>query len=299
MRLSIIILIATLLLGACKTGENGTKKIIKLTQNEAEYTLLKKGEGKASVPGDFVLFSLVLKGNNGKILVERRDETTWAKEEVKEIDTTTIPILEMLYSLNQGDSVMMYKPMEGAQRPQGLEGVDTLIYFIKAEQILNEEEMNQKVEEEKAKQAIELEAAKGVEAEIEKKVMAILDDYKKGALKGKLQKTENGVEYYINEKGTGDKVEKGDKVECAYYGVLKEDGKMFDNSFGRGQDLPFQAGMGQMIKGWDEAMLSLNQGDKATLFIPYALAYGEAGRGPVIPAKADLVFYIEVNKVSK
>lgn len=299
MRLSIIILIATLLLGSCKTGENGTNQIIKLKQNDSEYTLLKKGKGRASVAGDFILFSLVLKGNTGKTLVERRDEITWAKEEIKDVDTTTIPILEMLYGLNEGDSVMMYKPMEGAQRPQGLEGVDTLIYFIKAEQILNEEEMNQKVEDQKAKQALEMEAAKGVEAEVEKKVLAILDDYKKGVLKGKLQKTESGVEYYINEKGSGAKVEKGDKVECAYYGVLKEDGKMFDNSFGRGQDIPFQAGMGQMIKGWDDAMLELNQGDKATLFIPYPLAYGEAGRGPVIPAKADLVFYIEVNKLDK
>lgn len=299
MRLSIIILLATLFLGACKTGENGTNNIIKLKQNDAEYTLLKKGQGKASVPGDFILFSLVLKGNTGKTLVDRRDEDSWAKEEIKEIDTTTIPILEMLYGLNEGDSIMMSKPMEGDKRPQGLEGVDTLIYFIKAEQILNEEEMNQKVEEQKAIQAKKMEASKVVEKEIDKKVLAILDDYKKGALKDKLQKTESGVEIYINEKGSGMKVEKGDKVECAYYGVLKEDGKMFDNSFGRGKDLPFQAGMGQMIKGWDDAMLELNQGDKATLFIPYALAYGEAGRGPVIPAKADLVFYIEVNKVEK
>jgi FKBP-type peptidyl-prolyl cis-trans isomerase len=53
-----------------------------------------------------------------------------------------------------------------------------------------------------------------------------------------------------------------------------------------------------VIPGWDEGVALLNEGSKATLFIPYALAYGEAGSPPVIPAKSDLVFYIEVNKVN-
>ena len=130
MRLSIIILLAATLLGSCQTGKNDSSKIVKLNQNDAEYTLLKKGNGKASATGDFILFSLTLKGNNGKILVERLEESTWAKEQVKDVDSTTIPILEMLYSLSEGDSVMMYKAMDGDQRPQGMEDVDTLIYFI-------------------------------------------------------------------------------------------------------------------------------------------------------------------------
>ncbi len=299
MRLSIIILLAAITFGACKTSGTHANKIIKLKQNDGEYILLKKGKGEKGNIGDYILFSLLIKGNNGKTIVDRRDEASWAKEEIKAVDSTTIPVIEMLYSLSEGDSVKMYKPMEGDKRSPGLEGVDTLIYFIKAEQILDKAEMDKKIAEEKAKHDKELEKAKVVEAEIAKKVTGTLEEYKAGKLSSKLQKTENGVEYYINEKGSGPKVEKGNKVEVGYYGVLKEDGKMFDNSFGRAQDLPFTAGMGQMIKGWDEAMLYLHEGDKATVFIPYALAYGEAGRPPVIPAKADLVFYIEVHKVNK
>ncbi len=299
MRLSIIILLAAITFGACQSGEKSGSKIIKLKQSGAEYTLLKKGKGQKGKIGDFILFSLFIKGNNGKTILERIEEEKWAKEEIKAVDSTTIPILEMLYSLSEGDSIKMYKALEGDKRSPGLEGVDTLIYYIKAEQILSKEDMDKKIAEENAKQQEKLKGAKVVEEQIGKKVADILTEYKAGKLSSKIQKTENGVEYYINEKGNGPKVEKGNKVEVGYYGVLKADGKMFDNSFGRAQDLPFSAGMGQMIKGWDEAMLYLHEGDKATVFIPYAQAYGEAGRPPVIPAKADLVFYIEVHKVNK
>ncbi len=300
MRLSIIIFIGAILISSCTTGQNGAKsQTIKLKQNDAEYTLLKKGKGKSSAPGDYILFSLLLKGNDGNVLVDRREESKWAKEKVRDVDSTTQAIVEMLFNLTEGDSVKMLVPLDKEHKPRGLENVDTLIYYIKAEEILDEEAMNKKIEEQKAEQTKKLEAAKVVEGEIATKVSGLLADYKAGKLKDKLQKTSTGVEYYIVEKGNGPKVEKGDNVKVAYYGVLKDDGKMFDNSFGRGEDIEFNAGQGMMIKGWDDAMLELKEGDKAILFIPYNLAYGENGRAPVIPAKADLVFYIEVNKVNK
>ena len=299
MRLSIIIFIGALLMSSCTTGQNGaTNKTIKLKQNDAEYTLLKKGKGKSSAPGDYILFSILLKGNDGNVLVDRREESKWAKEKIQDVDSTTQAIVEMLYNLTEGDSVKMLIPLDQPNKPRGLENVDTLIYYIKAEQILDEEAMNKKIEEERAKQAKKFEAAKAVEAKIANKVSGLLADYKSGKLAAKLKKTPSGVEYYIVEKGNGAKVEKGNKVKVAYYGVLKENGKLFDNSFGRGEDIEFNAGQGMMIKGWDEAMLELNEGDKAVLFIPYNLAYGEKGSPPMIPEKSDLVFYIEVNKVN-
>jgi len=301
MRLSIIIFIGAILISSCTTtGQNGAKsQTIKLKQNDAEYTLLKKGKGKSSAPGDYILFSLLLEGNDGNILVDRREESKWAKEKIRDVDSTTQAIIEMLFNLREGDSVKMMIPLDQANKPRGLENIDTLVYFIKAEEILDEEGMNKKIEEQKAEQAKKLEAAKVVEAEIKTKVDGLLADYKAGKLKDKLKKTASGVEYYLVEKGTGDKIEKGDNIKVAYYGVFEEDGKMFDNSFGRGEDIEFNAGQGMMIKGWDDAMLELNEGDKAIIFIPYALAYGENGKPPVIPAKANLAFYIEVNKVNK
>jgi len=54
-----------------------------------------------------------------------------------------------------------------------------------------------------------------------------------------------------------------------------------------------------VIAGWDEGIALLKQGAKATFFIPSALAYGEAGSPPVIPANAELAFYVVLDEVLK
>ncbi len=287
MRILALLIVPMLLFGACKTDTS--KNVVKL-KNGGEYILLKEGNGKKSNPGDYLLFSLLLKDNTGKVLQDRTKEASWINQKINKVDSSTMPLMEMIFSIAEGDSVMYNKVLTEKEKARGMQNVDTLIYVVKAQKIMTEEEMN-------AKKKAEQEKAKAAEAKIEAIVSGTLDKYKKGKLKKDIKKTDSGVEIYLNEKGNGAKVEKGKNVEVAYYGVLKADGKMFDNSFGRGRDLPFTAGAGQMIKGWDEAMLHLNEGDKATIFIPWKLAYGENGRPPVIPAKSDLVFYLEVNSV--
>ncbi len=300
MRFTIIIFISALLMSACSTGQNKTtSKIIKLKKNEGEYTLLKEGKGKSSSTGDYILFSLLVKGNDGKTYADRRDENKWAMDKVRDVDSTTQAIVEMLSYLKEGDSIKMAIPLDKTQRQPGLENVDTLFYFIKMEKVMDEAEKEARNQEMIAKKQEKIKAGKKREKEVASLVDSLLSDYKAGKMNGKLQKTTNGVEYFLVENGNGPKVEQGNSVKVAYYGILKDDGKLFDNSFGRGEDIEFNAGQGMMIKGWDEAMLDLEEGDKAILFIPYNLAYGEQGRPPVIPAKADLVFYIEVNKVNK
>lgn len=300
MRFTIIIFISALLMSACSTGQNNTSsKTIKLKQNEGEYTLLKEGKGKSSSPGDYILFSLLVKGNDGKTYADRRSESKWAMDKVRDIDSTTQAIVEMLSYLKEGDSIKMAVPLDKTQKQPGLENVDTLFYFIQLEKVMDEAEKEARNKEMMSEKQAKIEAGKVREKEVASLVDSLLTEYKSGKMDGKLQKTTNGVEYYIVEKGNGPKVETGNNVKVAYFGVLKDNGKLFDNSFGRGEDIEFNAGQGMMIKGWDEAMLDLQKGDKAILFIPYNLAYGEQGRPPVIPAKSDLVFYIEVNEVNK
>lgn len=94
------------------------------------------------------------------------------------------------------------------------------------------------------------------------------------------------------------KADSGDIVKVHYTGYF-ENGKIFDSSVRRGEPIQFTLGKGQVIKGWDEGLSKLAVGEKARLIIPYQLAYGEYGRPPTIPAKANLIFDVELIDVQK
>jgi FKBP-type peptidyl-prolyl cis-trans isomerase FkpA len=132
--------------------------------------------------------------------------------------------------------------------------------------------------------------------EIEALTKSNYDAYKKGEFASKMQTTPSGLKYIIHQEGDGAKPAKGEQVSVHYYGMLDADAKMFDTSFKGGQPYQFPLGMGQVIPGWDEGLLLLNKGSKATLFVPASLAYGTAGSPPVIPENADLIFYVELEK---
>lgn len=93
------------------------------------------------------------------------------------------------------------------------------------------------------------------------------------------------------------KPQRGQVVTVHYTGWLSEDGKKgtkFDSSVDRGQAFKFVVGVGQVIKGWDEAVLDMQIGEKREVLIPSALGYGAAGAGDIIPPHADLIFDIDV-----
>jgi peptidylprolyl isomerase len=68
-------------------------------------------------------------------------------------------------------------------------------------------------------------------------------------------------------------VKSGDTVRVHYHGKL-DDGSTFDSSEGR-DPLEFTVGSGQVIKGFDEAMLDMKPGEKKTVNIPVEQAYGQ------------------------
>ncbi|HPS18304.1 MAG TPA: FKBP-type peptidyl-prolyl cis-trans isomerase [Bacteroidales bacterium] len=109
--------------------------------------------------------------------------------------------------------------------------------------------------------------------------------------------TASGLKYVVISKGRGIKVDSGMNVTAHYTGYF-EDGKIFDSSVDRDEPITIPIGSGKVIKGWDEGITCLHVGDKAKLFIPYTLAYGEVARGP-IPAKSNLIFDVEILKAEK
>jgi len=93
--------------------------------------------------------------------------------------------------------------------------------------------------------------------------------------------------------GDGAVATDGATVSVHYTGWLT-DGTKFDSSVDRGQPFSFRLGAHQVITGWDEGVKGMKVGGKRKLTIPSDLAYGDAGRPPVIPAKATLVFDVEL-----
>jgi peptidylprolyl isomerase len=78
------------------------------------------------------------------------------------------------------------------------------------------------------------------------------------------------------------------------------DGTKFDSSEDHpgAEPITFPAGAHRVIPGWDTGFAGMHVGGKRRLFIPYQLAYGEAGRPPHIPVKSDLIFDIELVAIS-
>lgn len=125
--------------------------------------------------------------------------------------------------------------------------------------------------------------------------------------------TPSGLRYKILQTGTGKKPVEGNNVLINYAGYL-EDGSLFDSSiesinkeFGKFdenrakqngyQPFPFPYGKKDgLIPGFLEGLSLMNLGDKALIFIPSKLGYGERGAGNVIPPNANIIFEIEMTE---
>jgi peptidylprolyl isomerase len=110
--------------------------------------------------------------------------------------------------------------------------------------------------------------------------------------------TASGLKYVDVKVGNGASPIKGKQVKVHYTGTL-ENGKKFDSSVDRNEPFSFVIGVGQVIPGWDEGVMSMKVGSKRKLIIPSKLGYGAAGAGGVIPPNATLLFDVELLEVAK
>ncbi|HVM28184.1 MAG TPA: FKBP-type peptidyl-prolyl cis-trans isomerase [Mycobacteriales bacterium] len=95
--------------------------------------------------------------------------------------------------------------------------------------------------------------------------------------------------------GEGAEVVEGVQVQARYVGAFYETGEVFDASWRRGPEstLPFQAGGGNLIPGFDQGVLGMREGGRREIVIPSELGYGPTGQGP-IPPNSTLVFVIDI-----
>jgi FKBP-type peptidyl-prolyl cis-trans isomerase FkpA len=234
---------------------------------------------KAKV-GDIMTIQLLLKNAKDSVLRDTHKEPAPLKL-MLQVPPFKGSFEEGLAMLSKGDSATFFVSADSlfgksmGQMPPGIAKGSDITFNVKVVEVQNEEEYRKAETAAAAKQ-------KGVDEKI------IADYLAKNGLTGKAQKTEQGTYYVITQPGTGGTPNRGDIVKVDYTGKLL-DGKTFDSSVG-GQPIELPIGVGQVIPGWDDAILKLKKGEKATLVIPSTLAYGAAGSPPKIPANSVLLF---------
>lgn len=109
---------------------------------------------------------------------------------------------------------------------------------------------------------------------------------------------ESGIRYIVQNEGSGNKPEKGDKVLIHFNGYLL-DGTQFDSSYDRNDPYEFILGERSVIMGWEESVAEMPLGSKITFYIPSELAYRERGLGELVDPNTVVVFDLELLDIKK
>ena len=112
--------------------------------------------------------------------------------------------------------------------------------------------------------------------------------------------TSEGLKITEVKKGDGPTPNKGQMAKVHYTLTTGGfDGKVVDSSRQRGKPFRFTVGVGQVIKGWDEALMKMNVGQRIQLIVPPELGYGQRGAGSAIPPNTTLYFDVELLGLDK
>lgn len=100
--------------------------------------------------------------------------------------------------------------------------------------------------------------------------------------------------------GSGAEAKAGSTVAMLYKGWLTN-GQLFDQSHtdkdGKIQAFEFTIGSGSVVPGWDQGITGMKVGGSRRLIVPPAAGYGPAGKPPIIPANAVMIFEVQLVSV--
>ena len=210
------------------------------------------------------------------------------------VDSTKISIVNAILQGDRLQKVTIIRKGEAAKKFNAEKVFSN--YFN--EESKNKEADNKLLEEQKKEYVLKYE-----------KVISEKLAYLNG-IKASATKLPSGVQYKIIYDAKGKEPQNGAEIFMKYSGFLA-DGTLFDSSeeavaknFGKYDEnrarqmgyrpMPYTVGTSQMIPGFAEGVKKMKLGDKAILFIPSKMGYGEQGAGNVIPPNADLIFEVEL-----
>ena len=176
----------------------------------------------------------------------------------------------------------------------GVKEIDFAKFFKAIEDSMGQKELEMSVEE--AQQLLNSYFGEIQEKQAESQIKAGAVFLAENAKREGVTTLESGLQYEIITEGNGEKPTEDQSVVCHYHGTLI-DGTVFDSSVQRGEPATF--GVGQVIRGWVEALQLMPVGSKWKLFIPHDLAYGAQGAGQAIAPYSALVFEVELIDIVK
>jgi FKBP-type peptidyl-prolyl cis-trans isomerase len=294
------------ILGACSSEKK------EKTEDGVEYILLQSDNGESFEEGDFAIFSIRLVDSKDSVMLDSKEVGELPIQINDSILSSRGPLFSVLKELKIGDSIKTELSAteiltQGFNQPVAADkdGAESLTVYAKALQKLDTAGFMQWQQEKRAEAMQQMQQ----EAEVQKSTDDTLIKEYLSENGIEAERTESGLYYSVLDETSGEKPSVGDTVRVHYVGKLM-DGTVFDTSYedvAREADIynegrPYQPieipiGKGRVIRGWDEGIMLLNEGSKATLFIPSGLAYGPRAAGAKIPANSSLIFEVELVEV--
>lgn len=338
MKLNYIVTIGLLVLAwslvtSCQSGQGNNYASYQKTESGLLYKIHDDQEGNKIAFDKYIDFHMIWKNPNDSILKNTYDTLSGGPfiDAFFGKDTTKGGLTEGFLLLSEGDSATIAISSDTIANQQ-LNDIDARIADIQKQRdarlpsapndsvkqmmIAEADRVIQQLET--RKEQVNSDFPSGTYVEYTIKVLAVKDEHGDIAKIDKyaqdnnlkVKSTESGLRYVVTEAGEGEQLTPGDSAKVDYVGKFM-DGKVFDTSYeevakennifrpGRPYaPLSLVVGVGRVIRGWDEGLTLLKQGDKATFLIPSYLGYGPRGAGS-IPPNTILVFDVEIMEVKK
>lgn len=276
------------------------------TPKGAQYKIITHNTGNRIKLQDVITLNMTLKTEHDSVLFNSYAMGHPMQVQVQPSQNVG-DLMDVFPLLTVKDSAIVRVPADSVYaghedaRPPALAKGSIMVFFLKIEKVQSVAEVIAERNAAQAQEKAEMDKLKTDEGITAAKYIA--------EHKLNVKTTPSGLKYVITHASARRKVMPGDSVYVNYAGRTTDD-KLFDSSIeavaregglqqpGRNYEpLPIVVAKGQVIKGWDEGLLLLNEGSKATFVIPSNLGYGDQGAGGSIKPYSTLIFDVEVVKV--
>lgn len=270
-----------LFLSSCKSSP----EFIKLDSG-AEYRFVEQyPDSVQSKPGDIWILNVKYFNASDSLLFDSKLISDVFKMSCPTVDMTG-SVEQVLNLMHKGDSAVIvvdarkfYKESCGFDTvPSFIKPDERLTFYVRCLNIITAEQFNRELDQ----LNIKMKASENL----------LIHQYLE--YEGlTAQPSASGLYKIVTREGTGTETADSKFITIDYKGMLIN-GFEFDNSYKRNKPLQFQLGRHQVIPGWEEGVSTMKKGEKATLIIPFDLAYGAAGYSDLIPPYSTLIFEVEL-----